>query len=139
ELQIVQNCGLWAVMHEFGALVEEGGVVLVRLDDKVLRRTRPGGNLQVGGDAADEEAGIFPGAFQDPGEHRRSARLAMGSGDSQYPLTIQYMLCKPLRAGLEPIAAIEDRLHQRVAAGNDVADHPEVWREPQLVGAVAFD
>ncbi len=37
ELQIVQNRGPRPVVDEFGALVKEGGVVFVRLDDKKLR------------------------------------------------------------------------------------------------------
>jgi hypothetical protein len=36
-------------------------------------------------------------------------------------------------------AAIEDRLHQRIAARDDVADHEQVGFQVDLLGAVAFD
>ena len=87
ELQIVQNRRFWPVMHKFGALVEEGGVVLVRLDHETGFARRPGRDLQVRRHPTDEEARVTAGAFQDPGQHGRSSRLAVGPGNSQYPLT----------------------------------------------------
>ena len=37
------------------------------------------------------------------------------------------------------ISLIEDRLHQGVAAGNHVADDPDIRAKRTLVGRVAFD
>src|SRR6185436_9078671 len=46
---------------------------------------------------------------------------------------------KPLRAGNVPIAAVEDRLHEGIAARDDVADHPDVGLERELLRAEARD
>src|SRR3972149_1932575 len=63
----------------------------------------------------------------------------MGSGNSQYPLTYEYLFGEPLRTGLVPVPPVEDRFHERVAAGHHIADDPQVGHEAQLVRAVAFD
>ena len=47
ELQVVQNCGTWAVMHELAALIEEGAVVLVGLDHEERRTAEARGNTEV--------------------------------------------------------------------------------------------
>ena len=49
------------------------------------------------------------------------------------------VLGEPLRARNVAFATVEDRFHQRVTARDDVADHPEVGREPQLLLAESFD
>ena len=48
------------------------------------------------------------------------------------------MLRKPLRAGLKARPRVEDRFHERVAPGDDVADHPEIGPQRHLIGAVAL-
>src|SRR5690606_955449 len=47
ELQIVQDGRARAVVAELGPLVEEGAVVLVRLDDEERRIAQPRGNAEV--------------------------------------------------------------------------------------------
>jgi hypothetical protein len=127
------------VMHELAALVEEGRVVLVGLDDEEARTARPRGGTELGRHAADEEAGREPRMLEDPRQHRRDGRLAVRAGHRQNPSPPQQVLADPLRARTEASPRLEDRLHERVAAADDVPDHVQVRRERELVGAVALD
>jgi hypothetical protein len=63
HLQIVQYCGAGAVMHEFGALVEKGRVVLVGLDDEVRRLTEACRDRKILRHAAYQETGRAPCAL----------------------------------------------------------------------------
>ena len=56
ELKIIQYGGPRSVMNELRALVEESGVVLVRLDDKDIARRMASGNRKIEWHAADEES-----------------------------------------------------------------------------------
>src|SRR6266516_3834271 len=77
ELEIVQYGSARPVMHEFGALVEEGGVVLIRLDNEELAAGVARRHRKIHGYPADQEAGRAARALQDPGEHCRHRGLAM--------------------------------------------------------------
>src|SRR5690606_41397089 len=69
--QIVQNRRARTVMHELRPLVEEGGVVLVRLDDKrPYRGVVPGRYLQVVRHAAAQEVGAQARGLEYPGQDR---------------------------------------------------------------------
>ena len=57
ELDVVQYCGARAVVDELGALVEEGGVVLVGLDDEARGGRETRGDRKVVRHAADQETG----------------------------------------------------------------------------------
>jgi hypothetical protein len=133
KLQVVQNGGARAVVHEFGALVEEGGVVLVRLDDEERGAGMAGGHWEIHRHAADEEAGGAPGPFQDPGEHGSGGCLAMRAGDGEHVLSGEDVFGQPLRPGHVALAMIKDRFQQRVAAHHNVADHPHVGAHDQLL------
>jgi hypothetical protein len=83
EFEIVENRDLRVVMDELRALIEEGGVVLVGLNDKVRARAEPCRHAEVLGHTTDEEAGRAPAGFEDPGEHRRRRSLAVRAGDGE--------------------------------------------------------
>jgi len=117
-------------MHEFGALVEESRVVLVCLDHEEWRAGVPGGNREIERNPTDQEPGIPPGAFQNPGEHGGDRRLAVSPGDREHVAPREHLPGQPLRAGDVTLAPVEDGLHQRVAAGDDIAHHPQVRAQP---------
>ena len=139
ELEVVQDRGPGRVVHELRPLVEERGVVLVRFDDEERSRRGPRRDAEVVRHAADQETRTLPVALEDPGEHRRRSGLPVGTGHRDHVLARQHVLGEPLRTGDVPLAAVEDRLHERVAPCHHVADHPEVGGEGRLVGTVAFD
>ena len=63
----------------------------------------------------------------------------MGPRNSQYPLTMKGLLGKPLRPGLDPVATVQNRFHERIAAGHHIAHHPQIGSKPDLLCVVAFD
>src|SRR5579859_4132960 len=139
ELQIIQNCGLWAVMHEFGALVEESRVVLVRLNDEKLAAGVAGGHREIHRNAANQESGRPARAFQDPGEHRRHSGLAVRTGDREDVPPGENVFRQPLRTRNVTPSSVEDRLHQRIAARDDVPYHPQVRFQLELLFAEPLD
>ena len=133
ELKIVQDRGAGTVMDELGALVEEGGVVLVRLDDE--EGGAASGRAETGkscGTPPIRKPGAWPARSRIQASIAEVGGLAMGAGNRQHPLVLENVLGQPLRAGHVALAAVEDRLHQRVAARDHVADHPEVGSQREL-------
>src|SRR5258706_15769921 len=110
ELEIVEDCGPRPVMHEFGAFVEKGRVVLVRFDYEVLTLSKPGGDREIVGDAADQEPGVAVAPLQDPGEHRRGRGLAVSSSYGEDVSVGQHLLREPPPPPQGAIAAVEGRL-----------------------------
>src|SRR4051812_13215433 len=84
HLKIVQYRGAATVMNELGALVEERGVVLVRLDDEEGLLPVARGHRKIERHAANEETRRTPSLLQDPGQHRGHRRLAMGTSHSKH-------------------------------------------------------
>jgi hypothetical protein len=62
----------------------------------------------------------------------------VGPGNRQDVPADEDVLGQPLRPGNEALAAVEDSLHQRVAARHHVAYHPEVGAQRHLLGAEAL-
>jgi hypothetical protein len=89
--------------------------------------------------AADQESRIEAGVLEDPRQHRCGGGLAVSTGGRQYPLSPQYVLVQPLRPGNEGEPAVEDFLHQRIAARDHVADHEQVGLEFDLRRIEALD
>ncbi len=56
--EVVQHRHRWPVVHKLAALVEEGRVVLVGLDDEFRAGTQPRRHTEVFRHAADEKAGV---------------------------------------------------------------------------------
>src|SRR5262249_57139560 len=81
ELDRRQDRRARPVVEELRALVEEGAVVLVALDDEVRALAEAVALAQVLRHAADEEAGIAPGVEEHEGEERGGRGLAVGAGD----------------------------------------------------------
>ena len=140
--EVVQDRGARPVVDELAALVEEGGVVFVGLDDEWRLAAGSAGarrDTEVARYAADEKARCEAGRFQDPREHRGRRGLAVRAGDREHVAPRQHLVGEPLRAAGVGRAGVEDRFHQRVAADDRVADDVEIRCERELLGAVAFD
>ncbi len=56
KLQIVENQRVGPVMDKLGALVEEGAIVIVRLNHEEITVAQPGGDREVIGQALEREA-----------------------------------------------------------------------------------
>ena len=95
ELQVVEDQGAWSIVDELGALIEEGGVVLVRLDHEEGRGAQPRGQPEIQRHTADQEARGETGVLQDPGEHARGRGLAVRAGHGQHPAIAQEILAQP--------------------------------------------
>ena len=63
----------------------------------------------------------------------------MGARHGQHPAPRQHVLGQPLGAGHVRQPPVEDRLEERIAAGDRVADHKDVGFEPELLDAIALD
>ncbi len=124
--EIVQDQRARPVMHELGALVEERRVVLVGLDHEEAAVGMARRHAEIQRHAADEEARREPGVIEDPREHRRRAGLAVRAGDREHEAVREHMIAQPFGAGRVREAAVEDRLDQRIAARDDVADDEQI-------------
>ena len=139
ELEVVQHDRARPVMDELRPLVEEGRVVLVGLDHEELRIGEPRRYREVMRDTAHEEARVQAGLLEDERQHRRGGGLAMRAGNRLHPLAAQHLLGQPLRPGHVRQAAVEDLLHQCVAARHHVADHEYIGLQADLRGLEALD
>ncbi len=119
---VVDDQGARPVVHELRPLVEERRVVLVRLDDKVLRRPEPRRDTEVARHTADEKARLESRVLEDPRQHARGRRLAVRAGHRQHPTIAQYVFGKPRRPGIVRTPGIEERFDDRLAARQRVAD-----------------
>src|SRR5437763_14980419 len=113
-------------MHKFGALIEERGVVLVRLDHEERAVGMAWRNREIKRNAANQEPRRAAGALQDPGEHGRDRGLAVRPGDREDVSAGKHVLGEPLRTGYVALTTIEDRFHQRVTARPHVAAQPKL-------------
>ena len=136
EFEVVQDQRPRPVVHELGALVEKGGVVLVRLDDEKRGLAKAGRAPEVPRHAADQEAGRQAGILEYPGQQARRAGLAVGPRDPQHPAVAKQVLREPLGPGRVGQALIQGVLHLGVAPGHRVADDHEIRRRPQVIGVV---
>ena len=63
----------------------------------------------------------------------------MRTRHAQHPFVAQQRIRQPLRAGGIGQVAIENLLHQRIAARHHVADHEHIRLEFELLNTEAFD
>ena len=120
-------------MEKFGAFVEEGGVVLVALNDKGLRGAQLEARAEVFCDASDEEGGfegrVFTrGGLVDPREHAGGGGFAVGSCDDERRAAAEEFFAQQCGHGGEGNALVEDALDFRIAARERVADNHEIGR-----------
>ena len=146
ELEVVQHQGARAVVHELRPLVEEGGVVLVGLDDRtgdscVARPAdaRAGVESRCGA-PADEEPGIESGGVEDHREHRGGRGLAVGAGHRDHvPIAQAHArTATPARRRIGS-PCLENVLHAPISASHRVADHHDIGRGRELRRIVSRD
>ena len=126
ELEVVEDRHPRPVVDELAALVEERGVVLVRLHDEFPPATEPCRNAEILGHATDQEAGLAPGGLEQVRQDRARRGLAVGPRDREDVPSGQDLLGEPLRAGGVGTPIVEHLLHRVVAARQRVADHHRV-------------
>ena len=131
ELDVSEDERVRKVVEELGALVEEGGVVLVAFDDEGARGAELEAGAEVFSDAADEKRGLERGMFArgdlvDPGEHAGGGGFAVGSGDDERFAAGEEFFAQERGHGGEGNALVEDALDFRIAAGERIADDDEI-------------
>src|SRR5579862_1039444 len=126
ELEIVERERAGTVVHELRALVEECGVVFIRLDHEKGRLPKSRAGAEILRYATDQEAGRKAGMLEYPREHRAGGGLAVRTGNGEYPAVLQDMAGQPFRARNVGQAAIEHRLDHGHAASHDVADDDHI-------------
>ena len=139
HLDIVDDDHFRQVMEELGALVEEGGVVLIALQYAECRIGEPAAATQVAGDAANHEAGVEPVGFQHPGQHGGGGCLAVGSGHDQVALAPEKEFLHGFRQTHVAQAGVEHCFHFNVAAAHGVADDHHVGVCRDVGGVVALE
>jgi hypothetical protein len=139
EFQVVENQRARAVVDELGALVEEGGVVLVRFHHEERRAAQSRRLAEIGRNPADQKARLQPGVFQNPGQQAAGGGLAVSAGHRQNVPAAQHVIGQPCRAGGVGYFAVEQGFDQRPAPAHHVADHHRIRPEfGELFGVVAF-
>ena len=139
ELEVVDDGDLGQVMDELAALVEEGGVVFVALDDEPLAVGEPRALAEVVRDAADEVAGVQAVVLEDPGQQRGGGGLAVRAGDHQRALAADEELLQQFRQRAVGQLVVQHVLGFRVAARDGVADDHQVGLVRQVLLRVAGD
>ena len=109
-------------MDEFRALVAEGGVVFIGLDDKEQQLPEPRTDRKISGNAADQESRRQPGILEYPGEHRRRRGLAVSARHGQHPAVGKHLARQPFRARRIGNAALEHGLPPTGGVGVGLPD-----------------
>ena len=139
KFQIVQHRGARAVMDKLGTLVEKRGVVFVGFNHKKWAIRKARGDAEILRNATDQKSRIELRIFEYPRQHRRSGGFAVRAGHRQHPFATQHIFCQPLWPGGVGEVALKYCFDQRIAAGDDIADHKNIRIQIQLRCVPAFD
>ena len=135
ELYVGQDGGVGKVVEELGALVEEGGVVLVAFEDEGAGvGVDAEAGAEVFGYASDQEGGgevrvSSAGYFVNPGEHAGGGGLAVGAAELRGArgwLGISSWISAAME--VMGMRLSRDEFELGVAAGDGVAYYYQVWR-----------
>ena len=142
ELDVVDDGDVGQVLQELRGLVEVGAVVLVAFDDERLALADAVAGAvvaEIPRDAADEHRRIGAGRGQQPPGQRGGRGLAVRAGDHDRVRVPQPLIANRFRQRRVANAAIEHSLELRVAARNGIADHDQIERGVDVLGAIAFE
>ena len=126
ELDVVHDDAFREVVEELRTLVEEGGVILVALEDVEFRVGEMRAVTEVFRQPADHVAGIAARVFEDPREHRGGGGLAVGAGDHEVAFPAEEEFLHHLGQGMVEQLAVERGLGLGISPGNGVADDDDV-------------
>ena len=136
KLDVGQDQRVGKVMQELGAFVEEGGVVLIALDDEGARGPQLKTRAEVLCHAADEERRLQRRILRgcelvDPRQHAGGGGLAVRARDDQRFAAHQELLAQQGGHRGEGNPLIEYALDFWIASGERVADDDEIrgWFE----------
>ena len=138
EFQVVENQGIGSVMNKFGALVEEGAIVLVCLDHEKVTAAQPGGHREILGHTAHQVSGIKAGLIENPQQHGRCGGFAMGTGYGHHPAVSQHLPGQPFGARHIINAPVEHCFHFWIAPGHGVPDQHQIRFRLQILGTVTL-
>ncbi len=139
ELKVIEDQRTRAVMHKFRTLIEEGAVVLIRLNHEEVAFAQTRRNLKVARYAADHKARLIAAGFKDPGRHSGSGGFTVRTRNRQYPAIAQHKVMQPLRAGHVWNVFLKHRFHAGITTGHGVADDHQVRLRVELAGIVTLN
>ncbi len=129
ELHVGKDQGIGKVVHELRPFIEEGGIVLIALEDEWLALAHAKAGAKIFRDAADQERwrDLRLGArsdFIDPGQHAGGGGLAVSPGDHQRIPSGKKLVLDGLGQRAKGYALIEHVFQFHISAGDGVAhDH----------------
>src|SRR5262249_27171506 len=110
------------VMDELAALVEEGGVVFIALDDDPFAFCKACALGKISRDAADEKTGVQAIMLKDPGEQRGGRGFAVRAADDDRTFATDEKFAQQFRQRTIRQFVIEDLLGFGIATRDSVAD-----------------
>ena len=136
ELDIINDRDLRGVVDHLGALVEEGGVVFVRLDDEGPTVGEPGRTTEIQRHATDQKPRPEPGAIENERQHAAGGGLAMRAGHRDHRAAAQHIVRQPGGPRLIRKSGIEHVFDRGVAAPDDIPHHHTIRGRPQMARLV---
>ena len=97
-LKIIENRRARPVMHELGALVEEGAVIFIGLHNEERRPAESRRQAKVLRHTAYQKTRSHARMFKDPGQQTGGRGFAVGTRNRQHPAVLQYVTCQPFGA-----------------------------------------
>src|SRR5450432_2193030 len=86
KLQVVEDRNMGGVVDEFTALVEEGAIVFVTLnDERIAQRAEMASGRRILRNSTDKVAGITPALPKKKRGYGRRGRLSVGAGNNNIP------------------------------------------------------
>lgn len=138
HLDVVDDDDLGQVVEEFGAFVEEGGVVFVALKYAVVGVCKVAAAAEVACDAADHEARVEAVVLHEPGEHGGGGGFAVGACDNVVLFAPEEELFHGLGEAHVAVVFLKHGFNLCIAAAHGVADDDEVCAVGDVVRFVAL-
>ena len=139
EFKVVQHQRARAVVHKLGTLVEEGAVILIRLNHKERAFAQARGDVKIARHTADHESGLIAAGFQNPCGHSRRGGFAMRTRNGNHPTVAQHKIMQPLRTRHIRDVLFQYRLNARVTTRHGVTDDHQVRTGLKLLYVVTLN
>ena len=138
ELNVVQNGNPRPVMHHLGTLIEEGSIVFVGFDHEMALFSQLRRNPEIERYTPDEKAGGQSRIYQNPSQHRGRRCFSVCPGYCQDLPAEQGIFSEPLRTRNVAIASVQYELYERIAARDDIPNHPQVRIQRGLISTIPY-
>ena len=138
EFDIVDDEDFGQIVEEFGPLGEEGAVVFVAFNDKMLALAEAVGAIRALRQARDEEGGIEATGTEEVGGQRGSRGFAVRAGDDDRALAADKEIAQHFRQREIGDFGGECGFDLGITARNGVADDDHIGRGLEVFSCVAL-